>query len=223
MAGLELEEPEPGAEDVAAGPTDELDDAEPPAPPLETDDEGAVAKLDSLERVMVEVPLRVEVTNTVLVEVLPTLLLLTPPPVTASPVVLLVSETGGMPLSTGPLSEAELVETEVNVTKLESADSSCVMDERISRGQAVVVTATTEVVRGHDVTSGPQLSTVMYDVLRTVDIETAGNSWTTATFVTMRSLSSVALTAVNAPAAARASFLNCIVGSRLSSLRDDSE
>lgn len=216
-AGPEVDAPEAGVEDVLAGAPGELEDGEleagepedgEPAPPgMELVSEGTVAILDLDERVTVEVPLKVEVIVTVLVERVPTLLLL-PAPVTASPVVLLVPGKGGIT----PLS-ADAVDSEVRV-----------------RGQMVVETATTEVVSGQSVTPGPQSRTVMYEVLSTVETETAGNSCTTATLVTTLPLSSVAavsmvaalrreirvnspvaFTDVNAPAAARVTLLNCIV------------
>lgn len=177
-AGAELEAPEPGTLEVEAPagpeledagaeeatPGAEVDDSEPgaledsagavedaPLPGAEDDSVGTPVGLevlvpDSEASVTVEVPLRVEVTKTVLVEAPLPMLLLLPWPVTASPVVLLVPSVpvgGSTPLSAGPLKVGELMETDVRV-----------------RGQMVVPTATTEVVTGQSVTSGPQPVTV---------------------------------------------------------------
>lgn len=116
----------------------------------------------------------------VLVEVLELL----GPAVMASPRVLLVPDvTGGStPLSVGTTPDLTV---EVKVTENRSAGSQICRQRLYSRGQTVVLIATTEVVKGQSVTSGPQLSTVTYEVLSTVDMETAGNSCTTATWVTV--------------------------------------
>lgn len=182
--------------------------------------------LDSDVSVTVEVPLKVEVMKTVLVDVLPTLLLL-PPAVTASPVVLFVLGMGGRtPLSLGV--PPEFMDRDVMVTAGRSDACQGGNMRLYLRGQTVVETGITEVVTGQSVTPGPQSRTVTYEVLYAVDTETAGNSCTTATLVTVGGLSSaavslmysrygslawsspVALTKVRAPPTATAIFLICM-------------